>query len=138
MKKQILILAAFLLSSSAFADSIQNFKCRSTEKVEDVHVSIQFQMRITPSGQFRYVDPDQEALFKVTPKDSVMSELNENGAIHSHKDGIEFFGDGDGFVFVYLVLYKDSGYTAGYLRIQDGGGGTGNFYSPVTCQVTEQ
>jgi hypothetical protein len=132
----ITMLLISVFSSFAFAESLL-VKCNTRDEMAkgEGRVRIHFQIKKSRTDKFSYVDTDVEEIFKVTPSDAQAQWLNENGSIRQTKDQVTFFGDADGFVFVYLTLYKNAGYTRGYLRYEDGGAGlSGNLYSTVGCR----
>lgn len=73
----------------------------------------------------------------VTPEDSDFIALNENGGVRREDGKLIVDGDADGFYWAYLVMYEDSGYTRGYVRIEDGGGFVDEAYGKASCTVTE-
>ena len=123
-----------LLGTLAQADKLVTFSCKTNGPLDVKDpVKIDFTVQVTSKGDFLYAGNSDDT-FKVTPKDSQMGELNENGKITQDKDRLGFFGDGDGFVFVYLTLFKNTNYRSGFARVVDGGGGTGNHYATVFCK----
>ena len=74
----------------------------------------------------------------VSPENSPLQYLNENYAV-SIEGGkqLRMWGDGDGFETGEVILYKDSGFKAGYVKVHDGGEGNGDGYSKLSCTVTD-
>lgn len=136
-KKILLVGLMSIFTSSTFAKTV-HFNCVTAEEMEDNgKVHIQFDMNVDSSGKYSYVDPDKETIFKVKPKDAQAVALNENGSIYQD-DGktVTFFGDADGFVLVYLTLYRNSDLRHGYIKYTDGGVGLrGKLYSKIECDI---
>lgn len=80
---------------------------------------------------------DMEAVL-VSPKMvgdrwATMTNLNaQGGDLRSAPDRIRLFGDGDGYTFVDLVLFKAAKYQKGYVRISGSGDQS---YQKIDCTV---
>jgi hypothetical protein len=85
---------------------------------------------LDPNGK-----PDEESYspIKVQPEEGRVPSLNENLAWDTANDRLTLHGDSDGFYLVDLVLFADSGYQKGYLRISHSE--DGDAYSLVSCKV---
>jgi hypothetical protein len=46
---------------------------------------------------------------------------------------LTLFGDGDGITYAWLVLYKNTNYTKGWVRVQGAGGKGDGFYQKISC-----
>ena len=73
----------------------------------------------------------------VEPERSDLEALNANGVVMRDDSKLILEGDADGFYWVTLALYKNSDYTKGYVRVEDGGGFVEEQYSEVHCTVTD-
>lgn len=72
-----------------------------------------------------------------SPKNSPLMYLNENWVIEMQNGALRLWGDGDGFETVEVMIYKDSGFRAGYVKVHDGGEGNGDGYSKLSCTVSD-
>ena len=79
-------------------------------------------------------DPDDYEPVKVTPKERHVASLNENMTYSSNAERLRISGDSDGFYASELVLYKDSDYKKGFVRISGEPGDEA--YAKVSCTVT--
>ncbi len=79
-----------------------------------------------------------ECPITVDPADSPFMALNENAVVMRDNGKLIVEGDADGFYWVTLVMYENSGYTKGYVRVEDGGGYVDEFYSTARCTVSTQ
>jgi hypothetical protein len=135
------------VANTTASQSVHTFSCKTLEPMEDgsAHeLSFSVVGLDAPDFDEDFVWPDDEANedcpdcpVSVTPAESLLSSLNDN-AVVLRKDGkLVLEGDADGFYWVTLSLYENSGYTKGYVRIEDGGGFVDEDYSVVHCTVTE-
>lgn len=144
MKKFLVLLAAMTLSSAYAASDISTITCmvkeESNEKIIDVKVeflvknlgSKKAELLQHPKGNEEmgaiFVSPEKANGYYTN-----MSHLNgQGGDLRVSDERIRLFGDGAGYTFVDLVLYKDSGYQKGYVRVS----GSGNqMYQALNCSV---
>jgi hypothetical protein len=78
-------------------------------------------------------DEDDYSIVDVTPESSKLEALNENSGAQLKKDRLVIDGDSDGFYLVELVLYRNSGFKNGYVKLVDSGEGIGDQYSKISC-----
>lgn len=127
-----------VLAGAATA-SVHELSCSTTKKLYDGKVhSLKFQLENLEEGKISLVDDEDSETglsFSTTPKSSKLSGLTENWGITRRGGNVRWTGDSDGFFDVELVLYADSAYRAGYVKINDGGEGIGDSYSPLRCRV---
>ncbi|MES2856758.1 MAG: hypothetical protein V4692_12880 [Bdellovibrionota bacterium] len=142
MNKLILILAT-IFAIPAFAEeasTVSSFECEA-EKTP----GIVFKFKMSNLGKedmdFLNADPedDYSAVFTTDSDEiqtnSIVNTLNgQGGDLRTSEDRIVFFGDSAGIDFAYLNLFKDSGYTKGYVRTEFNFGEEKD-YSKVSCTV---
>lgn len=81
-----------------------------------------------------------EGLIYISPKEiggkfSNLVNLNgQGGDLRVSEDRIRLFGDGDGYTFVDLVLFKNHNYEKGYVRVYGSGD---QMYQKINCRVRE-
>lgn len=127
------------LTSWALAQSVTQFDCATTKKIEGQSPSrFSFSVLNLEKGPVDYqIESEAEdAPVKMTPEDSIL-DLNENFTIGSGSRGLRLTSDGDGCQFTEVLLYKNSDYKSGYVKIEDGGCGAEGVpaYSTVSCKV---
>jgi hypothetical protein len=76
---------------------------------------------------------DDFSIVEVTPESSKLEALNENAGAQIKKDKLVIDGDSDGFFLVELVLYRNSSFKNGYVKLVDMGEGIGDQYSKISC-----
>lgn len=69
-----------------------------------------------------------------TPEFSSLASLNENSSVTFEKDNLRLWGDSDGLESVTVILYRNSNFRAGWVRVEGEGG---DAYSKVSCKLTE-
>lgn len=132
-----------LLSASVFA-STSTITCNVNEVLDGKSVVIKVEFMVENLGsdmpillQHPGVSEDMGAIL-VTPEVvgerwSSMSHLNgQGGDLRSAPDRIRLFGDGDGYTFVDLVLFKATKYQKGYVRVSGSGVQS---YQKLQCTV---
>lgn len=65
----------------------------------------------------------------------LLGSLNENIELDANDKQLRISGDADGFFLIELALYRDSGFTKGYVKLEDLSEGTGDLYSEVDCTI---
>jgi hypothetical protein len=126
-------------ASDVVASTIQGFDCTTDAKVDGDIQHLQFSVKDMDKKGMDILDPngkpDEESYspIKVQPEEGRVPSLNENLAWDTANDRLTLHGDSDGFYLVDLVLFKDSGYQKGYLRISHSE--DGDAYSLVSCKV---
>lgn len=130
--KRVLVLIS-LFAISAHAASLYKFNCKAKVKNENVTIKFLVSNLYGKATLEDYPGSEYEPVL-VTPKDSPVQQLNENLSFRDVKDTLQIDGDSDGFYSVKLVLYRDRGFTSGFVRAQ----GDEEFYSKVKCTVTKK
>lgn len=134
-----------LMSASLFAEAnVSTITCNVTDMLENKPATIKIEFMVQD------LDSDQPILIQhpeasedmgpilVTPQMvgkrlSNMTNLNaQGGDLRSAPDRIRLFGDGDGYTFVDLVLFKAAKYQKGYLRVSGSGDQS---YEKISCTV---
>lgn len=123
---------------------LQVFDCKTDKEVDGKIQKITFSIKniadnhkvevLTKDGT---VDEDYSPI-KVTPAEGRVSALNENLGVSSGTRMLRIEGDSDGFFLITMALYKDSGFTKGYLRIYGSEDDGPHQYSKVSCTVTQK
>jgi hypothetical protein len=142
MNKTILILLT-LFSASAFAESkVTTFNCQMDSKPGET-----FTFKMTGVGtsdaDIVLTNPEDDYSGAVTTEsktdelDILVRTLNGQGSpeLRELADRFEFFGDDDGIDMVWLNLFKDSGYTKGFVRMEYAGE---QDYSKVSCTTATE
>jgi hypothetical protein len=121
--------------------AIKKFDCKTERQVDGKDHRIKFAIKnissarkievLTPEGR---EDPDYMPI-KVTPNEGRVPALNENLSAATGSRLMRISGDSDGFFLIDLVLYKNSDYTKGYLKIHGSEDDGPHQYSKVTCEV---
>jgi hypothetical protein len=119
------------------------FDCKTERKVDDKDQRIQFSVRhiddnkkleiLTPAGK---EDEEEFAPIKVTPEVGRVAALNENLGATSGSRTLRISGDSDGFFLIELVLFKNTDYQHGFLRIFGSEDDGPHQFSKVHCAVT--
>ncbi len=116
--------------------------CTTTEKIavpegEDAINKVTFVVRNIDRPEVTLDGLEDGEAVVAEPKDnSYLSTLNENIGVGNEDGKLTIDGDGDGFLLVDLVLYEDSGFKSGYVKVTDGGEGMGDQYSTVKCTLS--
>lgn len=141
MFKSLTIALTCVLTTTAFAKSVSTITCSITEEKKKVKVEFLIQDLGSKKAELikhPKLSEDDYGAILVTPKEinnrfSVMNTLNDQGGdLRVGEDRIRLFGDGDGYTFVDLVLFKDTGYQKGYVRVSGSGD---QMYQKINCQV---
>lgn len=140
MKKLTLILS-FLIASSAMASNVSTITCKVKDEGVDLKVEFLVQDLGTKNAELLKhpsLTEDDYGAILITPNEindrmNSMDPLNEQGGdLRVGKDRIRLFGDSAGYTFVDLVLFKDSGYEKGYVRVY---GYADQSYQKISCSV---
>ncbi len=125
------------------ARRLQIFDCSTEREIDGAIQHMTFSIKNIANNRTVEVrdkngqNPEESNPVGVTPEGRV-SSLNENISVASGSRLLRISGDSDGFFLLDLVLYKNSGYTKGYLSIHHADEDGGNAYSKVSCAVTER
>lgn len=140
--KTLILAATTLFSLSAFAaPKVSTITCLVKEDKVDVKVEFLVSNLGSSKAQLQQHPKAQDDLgaILVTPEMigdhySDLTHLNgQGGDLRVSADKIRLFGDGDGYTFVDLVLYKNTDYQKGYVRVY----GSGNqWYQKISCTVS--
>ncbi|HXH30912.1 MAG TPA: hypothetical protein VNJ01_08880 [Bacteriovoracaceae bacterium] len=129
---------AALFSFSVFAADITTFSCEMT-KYPKQKFSFKMKNLGKPSMGFLNSNPRDgySDVFTTTSKNETVlrtvGTLNgQGGDLRVLADRIQFFGDSAGVDFVYLELFKNSGFKAGFARL-DFNFSEDKKFSPVFC-----
>ena len=144
MKYLFLTLIATVAVSAQGVDKVSTISCPMTEEFEGKTATITVEFLVQNLGSSKaelihhpLANPDMGAIL-VTPDEvdghySNMSHLNgQGGDLRVSADRIRLFGDGDGYTLVDLVLYKNTDYKKGYVRVYGSGDQT---YQKISCSV---
>jgi hypothetical protein len=141
---KLFILALLSLTSASLFASTSTITCNVKEELEGKLVDIKIEFLVENLGsdmpvllQHPKASEDMGPIL-VTPdmvgeRWSDMTHLNaQGGDLRSAPDRIRLFGDGDGYTFVDLVLFKAAKYQKGYLRVSGSGDQS---YQKISCTV---
>lgn len=137
MKKTLVLIGMFFSVTAMAKTDITTFRCVTDKVIEGnspTVIEFQVQELNTKEATYYTVDPDSYEPVKTTPEYSTLM-LNENWGISQEADRLEMDSDGDGCQLTDFVLYKNSGYKRGWVRVRDLGCGASPSYSTVTCNV---
>lgn len=117
------------------------YKCKTDSKIGDAIEEFSFDIAFPKDAKQRVLlpvlkerDPNEYGLMIAAGEDGYAMTLNENIS-YSFDDGkFSVNGDGDGIVFVDLVLYENTNFTRGFFRTSR----ELDAYSTVTCTVSDQ
>jgi hypothetical protein len=138
---KLIVLAILSLSIQALA-SVTSITCPVIEKGKTVTVSFKInnlmQIRVKPelvnAGQYEEEGPVQVEPLITNGKYSALSALNDQGGdLRVGQDKLILFGDGAGYTFVDLVLFRNSGFKKGYVRVYGSGD---RWYRVINCEVS--
>lgn len=143
MFKSFLLSALLIANFSAFAKEakVSTITCQIKEAVEGekpVNVKVEFLVKNLGSKKAELVqhpkaEEDFGAILIVPNEGNNLVNLNgQGGDLRVSEDRIRLFGDGDGYTFVDLVLFKNTNYETGYVRVYGSGD---QFYSKINCSV---
>jgi hypothetical protein len=141
--KKITLILSFLLATSAMASNVSTITCNVKDGNTDVKVEFLIQDLGSKNAELishPSLSEDDYGAILISPAEvdghfSLPTTLNDQGGdLRVGKDRIRLFGDGDGYTFVDLVLFKDSGYTKGYVRVS---GYADQSYQNITCSVAK-
>jgi hypothetical protein len=124
--------------------AIQLFACKTDKPVDGKLTEIKFAIgNIADKKKVEVLDKagnasEDDMPIETTPKDHRLAELNDNLGVATGTRLLRISGDSDGFYLLDLTLYKDKGYTKGYVHINglDPEEAGPSAYSTVTCTVT--
>lgn len=116
-------------------------QCQTTREIMgDIH---EFSLEVRALRDSAHVDlawdeDDYDVMPMTAEPNLLLTGMIENYDIQSDDTAFRLHGDSDGIQYTDLVLYKNSGYTKGYVRVTDGGGyfEKPSYYSTVNCTVT--
>lgn len=134
-----------LMSASLFAEAnVSTITCNVSDMLEGKPAAIKIEFMVKNLGsdmpiliQHPGTGDEMESIL-VTPKMvgerwSNMTNLNaQGGALRYAPDRIRLFGDGDGYTFIDLVLFKAAKYQKGYLRVSGSGDQS---FQKISCNV---
>ncbi len=140
MKKFNFVALLSLLSFSALAADVTTFTCEMTQFPKQ-----KFAFKIKnlgkPSMELLNVNgaDDYSDVFVTNSRNDyvrrTVDTLNgQGGDLRDLGDRLYFFGDAVGIDFVYFELFKNSGYTRGFVRVQFD---VKRGYSPAFCVLTK-
>jgi hypothetical protein len=118
------------------------FACKTDRPMDGSLREIAFSVKSMGSRSMEINAPDGSQVdydpIKVTPGNSRITSLNENLDFGAGTRHLRINGDSDGFYLSELVLYKNSGWTKGFVRIyaSDPDESGPNEYSKLSCTVT--
>jgi hypothetical protein len=130
--KKIITTILFLISVKSYSVTTI-FSCIISENFgnNSENIKIEFLIEYLGTDKARLVehpkaDKDKGPIFVkpeiVTGRYSHMTNLNaQGGDLKVFDDKIILFGDGDGYTFVDLVLYKNQDYQRGYVKVYGSG-----------------
>ncbi len=140
-----MLLALALISISTLASAkVSTITCLVKEDFEGKIKDIKVEFLVSNLGSKKATlenhpkaDLDMGAIYvfpeMVGKHYSNMTHLNgQGGDLRVSEDSIRLFGDGDGYTFVDLVLYKNSDYKDGFVRVSGSGD---KFYQTLHCSV---
>jgi hypothetical protein len=139
-------LALLLVTVPAFAQTparpVEMFRCTASKPVDRQRAKTPERIAFgianfgTPKkAELVSMDPANDMPIRVLPKNSAVNELNDNWGFQVSPQGIRLSGDADGFFLIEMVVYANSNFTKGYIRIRDiSNEGIGNQYVPVSCE----
>lgn len=132
MKPVTVLLAVLAASANA---STYLFRCKANAEGKNVTVKFQVSdlLGSSPSLETYPGRPEDEPIV-VTPKTSALTELNDNLDFSVGEKELDIAGDSDGVYQVGLALYRDSGFTRGFVRAR----GDVEFYAKATCKIKTQ
>lgn len=135
----------FLLTSfSAFAGNVTTITCPVKESFQKTTKEITVEFRVKNLGNknanlLQHPKANQDmGMILVSPEMvedlySQMTHLNgQGGDLRVQEDRIRLFGDGDGYTFVDLVLFKNTEYQKGYVRVYGSGV---QMYQKINCTL---
>lgn len=139
MNKFALSLIALMVATPSFA-KVTTLNCEMEKYPKQI---ITFKMKDLGSASMTFLnaDPDDDysAVFTTTSEDEtvirIVDTLNgQGGDLRIGDDRISFFGDSAGIDFVYLDLFKNSGFKKGFVRT-DMNFGEEKDYTKISCNL---
>jgi hypothetical protein len=136
MLKLIVLFSLVLAGSVQAAD---HFTCKVKESGQTVTVKFAVNNLSKPSKAtlVNLSKDDEWAPILVSPqrlKNGYFAEMctlnDQGGDLRVDSEKLKLFGDGDGYTLVDLVLYKNSGFTRGYVRVY---GSVTPWYQKIAC-----
>lgn len=141
--KLFIVIALLSVSTFSYA-GVSTITCKISEEFNGKPVDVKVEFLVSNLGTAKAklmnhpkADNDMGAIF-ITPEQvngmyANMVNLNgQGGDLRVSQDRIRLFGDGDGYTFVDLVLFKNSGYQNGYVRVYGSGD---QMYQDLNCSV---
>jgi len=128
------VVIVFIVVKAAPTPKGVPFRCNTTQVIEPKYnkpTSIFFS--VTNLGKKTYGLIGSDAPFRTIPPDSI-TDLNENWSANTDRlPDMHFTSDGDGCQWTDFIIFANSSYTKGYVRVKDTGCGAANAYSLVFC-----
>lgn len=137
MNKMFLIALTFLMTLPAFA-AVTTFTCE-LEKVPKQFIT--FKMTDVGTAKMNYLnsDPndDYSPVFLTRSNNDKVIRLvdtlnGQGGDLRFDNTRLSFFGDSAGIDFAYLVLFRNTGFRNGFVRIEFDNGEDKD-YSKINC-----
>ncbi len=136
--KSIFALSVLLSSFAAFSATVTTFTCE-LEKIPGQKVSFRIENLGKSNMSVLSLDQndDYSGIFSTKSKHVTIQNLvdtinGQGGDMRVGSDRISFFGDNAGVDFAYFDLFKSSGYTQGFVRMEFNFGEEKS-YSKVNC-----
>lgn len=142
--KHLTFVFSFVLATMAYGQTISTITCKVNEVIDNkkVEVKVEFLVKDLGSKKAQLLEhpkaQDDMGAILVSPQEIHgqyvnMTHLNgQGGDLRVSEDKIRLFGDGAGYTFVDLVLFKDSGFTKGFVRVSGSGD---QMYQKLSCKV---
>lgn len=144
--KKLILLALSLMSASLMAQSqVSTITCNVNEILENKTIPVKVEFLVANLGsnnaelvQHPQAEDEMDAVL-VSPRTTgeqwtSMTNLNaQGGDLRVSDDKIVLYGDGAGYTFVDFVLFKNTNYKKGYVRVYGSGV---QLYQKVNCSVT--
>ena len=132
--KAVLSILILVSAQAVLAGKTTTFNCEMAKYPKQI---ITFKMTGLNTPQVDFVQIADYTVFTTKSKDqnvvTTVDTLNgQGGDLRTPADRIEFFGDNAGVDFVYLDLFKKSGYTKGYVRMDFSGE---KDYTTISCRL---
>lgn len=140
-----ILMTLSLLTVSSFASAnISTITCKVSEEFGAKRDDVKVEFLIANLGSLKaklvqHPKAEEEmGAILVTPREingiypNMLNLNGQGGDLRVSRDKIMLFGDGDGYTFVDLVLFKDSGFQKGYVRVYGSGD---QMYQTLNCTV---
>ena len=136
--KSMFALTILLFSFAALSGTVTTFTCE-LEKIPGQKVSFRLENLGKENVSVLSLDQNDEysGIFSTKSKNATIQTLvdtinGQGGDMRVGSDRISFFGDSAGVDFAYFDLFKSSGYTKGFVRMEFNFGEEKS-YSKVNC-----